>query len=89
MNSIKTYVEGKTMKVFFIVCYNRKRFQIFTGLDTTIKFEGLIFPPSVINHRARTFRLTKLYSDLEEYMLTHSNESASFSERYRYRERNS
>lgn len=76
MNSIKTYVEGKTMKVFFIVCYNRKRFQIFTGLDTTIKFEGLIFPPSVINHRARTFRLTKLYSDLEEYMLTHSNESA-------------
>lgn len=43
MNSIKTYVEGKTMKVFFIVCYNRKRFQIFTGLDTTIKFEGLIF----------------------------------------------
>ncbi len=75
MNSIKTYVEGKTMKVFFIVCYNRKRFQIFTGLDTTVRFEGLIFPSSVVNHRARTFRLTKLYSDLEEYMITHSNES--------------
>ena len=63
------------MKVFFIVCYNRKRFQIFTGLDTTVRFEGLIFPSSVVNHRARTFRLTKLYSDLEEYMITHSNES--------------
>ena len=75
MNSIKTYVEGKTMKVFFIVSYNKKRFQIFTGLDTTVKFEGLVFPPSVLNHRARTFKLTKLYSDLEEYMLTHSNES--------------
>lgn len=75
MNSIKTYVEGKTMKVYFIVSYNKKRFQIFTGLDTTVKFEGLVFPSSVINHRARTFKLTKLYSALEEYMITHSNES--------------
>lgn len=72
MNSIKTYVEAKTMYVYFIVSYNRKRFQVFTGLKSTEKFEGLVFPPSVPNHRAKTFRLTKLYSEAEEYMINHA-----------------
>lgn len=74
MNSIKTYVEGKTMYVYFIVSYNRKRFQIFTGLKSTEKFDGLVFPKSVPNGRAKTFRLTKLYSEVEEYMINHSDE---------------
>lgn len=74
MDSIKTYVEGKTMCVYFIVSYNRKRFQVSTGLRSTEKFEGLVFPPSVPNHRVKTFRLTKLYSELEEYMISHHGE---------------
>lgn len=76
MNSIKTYVEGKTMYVYFIVSYNKKRFQIFTGMKSTEKFAGLAFPKSVPNYRARTFRLTKLYSEMEEYILNHPNEPA-------------
>ncbi len=74
MNSIKTYVEGKTMYVYFIVSYNKKRFQIFTGMKSTERFDGLSFPKSVPNYRARTFRLTKLYSDMEEYMINHPTE---------------
>lgn len=77
MNSVKTYVEGKTMYVYFIVSYNKKRFQIFTGLKSTEKFNGLVFPQSVPNHRARTFKLTKLYSEIEEYMLSHGDETSA------------
>lgn len=76
MNSIKTYVEGKTMYVYFIVSYNKKRFQVFTGLKSTEKFDGLVFPKSVPNHRAKTFRLTHLYSEMEEYMIAHCNETS-------------
>ncbi len=63
------------MYVYFIVNYKTKRFQVFTGLKSTEKFEGLAFPKSVPNSRARTLRLAKLYSDLEEYMISHSSES--------------
>lgn len=77
MNSVKTYVEGKTMYVYFIVSYNKKRFQLFTGLKSTEKFNGLVFPQSVPNHRARTFRLTKLYSEVEEYMINHDDETSA------------
>ena len=62
------------MYVYFIVSYNRKRFQVFTGMKSTERFEGLVFPSSVPNHRAKTFRLTKLYSKLEECMLNHDGE---------------
>ena len=77
MNSVKTYVEGKTMYVYFVVSYNKKRFQLFTGLKSTEKFNGLVFPQSVPNHRARTFKLTKLYSEVEEYMISHDGETAA------------
>lgn len=77
MNSIKTYVESKTMYVYFIVSYNKKRFQVFTGLKSTEKFDGLVFPQSAPNHRVKTFRLTKLYSEVEEYMIGHAGEPAN------------
>jgi len=75
MNSIKTYVESKTTYVYFIVSYNKKRFQVFTGLKSSEKFDGLVFPSSVPNHRAKTFKLTKLYSAVEEYMINHDREA--------------
>ena len=76
MNNIKTYVENGTSKVFFMIAYNSKRFMLSTGLASTIKFKGLVFPSSEVNHRAKTLQLTKLFSRLEEYMYTHDNESA-------------
>lgn len=75
MNNIKTYVENTTLKVFFTISYNKKRFMIYTGLQSTVKFTGLMFPESVPNQRVKTLQLTKLYSKLEEYMITHDNES--------------
>lgn len=75
MNNIKTYVENESMKVFFMVSYNGKRFMLSTGLSSTIKFKGLSFPSSELNYRVKTLQLTKLYSKLEEYMLTHETES--------------
>lgn len=77
MNRIKPYVERASMKVFFIVFFKSKRFMVFTGLKSTEKFDGLVFPSTVPNHRARTFRLTKLYSEIEEYMINHSEELPS------------
>lgn len=73
-NGIKTYVEGKSLTVFFIVNYNGKRFQVSTGLQSTVKFEGTTFPSSVPNHKAKTSRLVRLYSEVEAYVLTHPNE---------------
>ena len=73
-NGIKTYVEGKSLTVFFIVNYNGKRFQVSTGLQSTVKFEGTTFPASVPNHKAKTSRLVRLYSEVEAYVLTHPNE---------------
>ena len=68
MNSIKTYVEGKSLKVFFIISYNGKRFQVYTGITSTVKFSGMIFPKSVPNARAKTAMLARLFASVEEYI---------------------
>lgn len=68
MNSIKTYVEGKSLKVFFIISYQGKRFQVYTGITSTVKFSGMIFPKSVPNARAKTAMLARLFASVEEYV---------------------
>lgn len=70
-NSLKVYVERKTNRVFLTITFNGKRFYLSTGLISTVKFNGLVFPSSVLNHRAKTLQLTRLYSKIEEYILTH------------------
>ncbi len=64
MNNIKTYVENGSMKVFFMISYNGKRFMLSTGLTSIMKFKGLSFPSSEPNYRVKTLQLTKLYSKL-------------------------
>ena len=68
MNSIKTYVEGKSLKVFFIISYQGKRFQVYTGITSTVKFSGMVFPKSVPNARAKTAMLARLFASVEEYV---------------------
>ncbi len=72
--SIKPYVEAKSLNVYFIISYGGKRFHIMTGLKTTVKFDGLMFPRTVPNAAAKTARLTTMYSELEEWLLRHPNE---------------
>lgn len=69
MSSIKTYVEMKSRKVFFIITYRGKRFQVSTGVDSDAKFNGLDVPRTVTNWRAKTSTLARLYSSIEAYVM--------------------
>ncbi len=75
-NQVKPYVEGKSLGVYLIITYRGKRFQIFTGLKTLEKFNGLMFPKTEPNHNAKTARLTYLYNKVEEYIFMHPSEPA-------------
>lgn len=74
MNSVKPYVEKRNLYVYLIVSYNGTRYQLATGLTACEKFDGLIFPKNEPNGRAKTARLTKLYSDVEEFIIRYPNE---------------
>ncbi len=73
-NSIKTYVDSKTMKVFLAITFKEKRFYICTGLTTSEKFKGMAFPPSTSNHIAKTKRLVSLYAEIEKCMLNNPDD---------------
>lgn len=73
-NSIKTYVASRDFKVYFIVSYHGKRFQIYTGLTSTCKFEGIVFPKQP-NAAAKTGRLATLYAQVEEFILHYPDEA--------------
>lgn len=73
MSSIKTYVEMKSKKVFFIITYRGKRFQVSTGIDSDVKFNGLDVPRVVKNWRAKTSTLARLHASIEAYMMENPN----------------
>ena len=72
---MKVYVESKTNKVFFSVTHMTKRFYVYTGLQTTEKFSGMVFPKSDKSAKAKTRRLAELYAKCESYILDHHDES--------------
>lgn len=72
---MKVYVNSRDFKVFLSITHKYKRFLVYTGLKATEKFEGMIFPRSDKSARVKTARLAKIYSEVEEYILTHEKES--------------
>lgn len=74
---MKVYVESATNKVYFSVTFKLKRFYVYTGLQTTEKFSGMVFPKSDKSAKAKTAMLAKLYTKAEDYILMHSDESVS------------
>ena len=52
-----------------------KRFYVYTGLQTTEKFSGMMFPKSDKSAKAKTRRLAELYAKRESYILDHHDES--------------
>lgn len=72
---MKIYVNNRDFKVFFAITFKYKRFYIYTGLQTTEKFSGMIFPKSDKSAKAKTARLANLYSDVENYVLSHPNDT--------------
>lgn len=73
---MKIYVNNRDFKVFFSVTHKYKRFYISTDLQTTEKFTGMVFPKSDKNAKAKTARLAALYTKVEDYILTHQDETA-------------
>ena len=71
---MKVYVESKTNKVFFSVTHKGKRFYVYTGIQTTETFTGMIFPKSDKSAKAKTRRLAELYARCESYVLDHIEE---------------
>jgi len=72
---MKIYVNNRDFKVFFSITFKYKRFNIYTGLQTTEKFYGMVFPKSDKNAKAKTARLALLYTKVEDYVLSHQNET--------------
>ena len=72
---MKIYVNNRDFKVFFAITFKYKRFYIYTGLHTTEKFSGMIFPKSDKSAKAKTARLASLYADVENYVLSHPNDT--------------
>ena len=73
--AMKIYVNNRDFKVFFAITFKYKRFYIYTGLQTTEKFSGMIFPKSDKSAKAKTARLANLYADVENYVLSHPNDT--------------
>ena len=72
---MKIYVNNRDFKVFFAITFKYKRFYIYTGLQTTEKFSGMIFPKSDKSAKAKTARLASLYADVKNYVLSHPNDT--------------
>lgn len=72
---MKVYVEAKTNKVYFSVTMRGKRFYVYTGMETTEKFSGMVFPRSDKSNKAKTRRLAELFSQCESYVLDHGTET--------------
>jgi len=73
--TMKIYVNNRDFKVFFVVTHKYKRFNIYTGLQTTEKFTGMVFPKSDKNAKAKTARLANLYTSVEDYILSHQTDT--------------
>lgn len=72
---MKVYVNNRDLKVFFDITFKYKRFLISTGLQTTEKFTGMVFPKSDRSAKAKTARLAALYASVEDYILSHQSET--------------
>lgn len=72
---MKVYVEANTGKVFLSVTHRGKRFYVYSGLQTTEKFKGMVFPKSDKSGKAKTARLAKLFAQMEDYLLMHDEET--------------
>lgn len=74
---MKIYINSRDMKVFFAITFKEKRFYLYTGLQTTEKFEGMVFPKSDKSHNAKTARLAYLFVEVENYVIEHQSESVA------------
>ena len=63
------------MPIYLIFKTKGTMFKFSTGLSSSVKFSGLVFPKSETNARAKTMRLTKIATAVDEYLLLHADNS--------------
>lgn len=79
---IKTYIDKRKpakdgrMPVCISVNYAGERFMVATGLFTTERFDGEVFPKSQSNSEKKTRLLSRLLLDTENYIMLHQQLSA-------------
>ena len=72
---MKVYIDSRDFKVYLSVTHKYKRFYLSTGLQTTEKFYGMVFPRSDKSAKSKTNRLAQIYKMCDDYINEHSNES--------------
>ena len=71
---MKVYIDNRDFKVYLSVTHKYKRFYLSTGLQTTEKFDGMVFPRSDKSAKSKTNRLAQIYKMCDDYINEHSNE---------------
>lgn len=74
INKSKT-TAGGDMPVMVVIQEGNRKLQIRTGLTTKTMFKDCVFPDTESNARAKTARLRKILSEVEEYILLHHGET--------------
>lgn len=74
---MKIYIDNRDFKVYLSVTHKYKRFYVFTGLQTTEKFSGMVFPRSDKSAKAKTNRLAQVYKLCDDYINTHNSETVA------------
>lgn len=72
---MKIYIDNRDFKVYLSITHKYKRFYVFTGLQTTEKFSGMVFPRSDKSAKAKTNRLAQIYKMCDDYINTHNSET--------------
>ena len=72
---MKVYIDSRDFKVYLSVTHKYKRFYLSTGLQTTEKFDGMVFPRSDKSAKSKTNRLAQIYKMCDDYINEHSDES--------------
>lgn len=71
---INTIIEKRSSKIYLHITLRGVRFKICTDLTSTEPLlNGVVFPPSQRNHKAKTTRLARIIAETEEYLLRDNN----------------
>ena len=72
---MKVYIDSRDFKVYLSVTHKYKRFYLSTGLQTTEKFDGMVFPRSDKSAKSKTNRLAQIYKICDDYINEHSTKA--------------
>lgn len=66
-------VDGTDIPIYLSISFKSHTFRIFTGLYSTVKFDGAVFPRTERNFKHKTIRLNKMIEQTEQILLDNYN----------------